>query len=140
MDQNQPPKLLDQVRDTLRVKHYTYRTEEAYVDWIRRYILFHNRRHPQDMAEADVQAFLTHLAVQRHVADTQAKYPHPCLTFLSTFWRQDQLGFFASTQFTPIAIALHQGLIVTLSITPTKVARLYTPLGSCTIVKLSITI
>jgi hypothetical protein len=54
MDNAKPKKLLDQVRDTLRVKHYPYRTEEAYVDWIRRYILFHEKRHPQDMAETSV--------------------------------------------------------------------------------------
>jgi hypothetical protein len=68
MDDTKPKKLLDQVRDTLRVKHYAYRTEEAYVDWIQRYILFHDQRHPQDLTEADVQAFLTHLAVEDNVA------------------------------------------------------------------------
>jgi Phage integrase, N-terminal SAM-like domain len=52
------------VRDTLRVKHYPYNTEKAYVDWIRRYILFYEKRHPQDMAETEVQAFSTHLAVE----------------------------------------------------------------------------
>jgi integrase len=64
MDDTKPKKLLDQVRDTLRVKHYVYRTEEAYVDWIRRYILFHNKRHPKDMAEADVRALLGHKDVK----------------------------------------------------------------------------
>jgi site-specific recombinase XerD len=63
-----PKKLLDQVRDALRVKHYAYRTEESYVQWIRRYILFHNKRHPKEMAEPEVQAFLTHLAVENNVA------------------------------------------------------------------------
>ncbi|NCJ08596.1 hypothetical protein GS597_19195 [Synechococcales cyanobacterium C] len=57
----QPRKLLDQVRDALRVRHYAYRTEETYVQWIRRYILFHGKRHLRDMAEPEVQAFLTHL-------------------------------------------------------------------------------
>ena len=57
-----PRKLLDQVRDALRVKHYAYRTEESYVQWIRRFILFHNKQHPKDMGEAAVEAFLTHLA------------------------------------------------------------------------------
>ena len=56
------PKLLDQVRDTIRLKHYSLRTEQAYTDWIRRFILFHNKRHPRDMAEAEVTEFLTHLA------------------------------------------------------------------------------
>ena len=63
-----PKKLLEQVRDTLRIKHYSYRTEQTYIEWIRRFILFHNKRHPKDMAEPEVEAFLTHLAIQRHVA------------------------------------------------------------------------
>jgi hypothetical protein len=59
-----PPKLIDQVRDRLRVKHYSIRTEQVYVDWIRRYIFFHDKRHPKDMEAADVKAFLTHLAAR----------------------------------------------------------------------------
>jgi integron integrase len=82
MDDTKPKKLLDQVRDTLRAKHYAYRTEEAYVDWIRRYILFHDKRHPQDMAEADVQAFLTHLAVEGHVAASTQNQALSALLFL----------------------------------------------------------
>jgi Phage integrase, N-terminal SAM-like domain len=57
MEPTPPRKLLDQVRDAIRVKHYAYRTEESYVQWIRRYILFHNKRHPKDIAEPEVQAF-----------------------------------------------------------------------------------
>src|SRR5574338_149577 len=53
------PKLLDQVRDRIRVKHYSLRTEEAYVDWIKRYILHHGKRHPKELGAADVEAFLT---------------------------------------------------------------------------------
>jgi hypothetical protein len=52
------------VRDALRVKHYAYSTEESYVQWIRRYILFHHKRHPNEMAEPEVEAFLTHLAIK----------------------------------------------------------------------------
>jgi len=55
-----PPKLLDQVRDKLRVKHYSIRTEQTYVDWIKRFIFFHGKRHPKDMGAQDVEAFLTH--------------------------------------------------------------------------------
>jgi Phage integrase, N-terminal SAM-like domain len=60
--------LLDQVRDLLRYKHYSIRTEQAYVDWIKRFIDFHGRRHPKEMGEAEISAFLTHLAVNRSVA------------------------------------------------------------------------
>jgi integron integrase len=64
--------LSDQVRDTLRRKHYSYRTEQAYLYWIRHFIFFHNKRHPREMAEREVAAFLTHLAVKRRVsASTQ---------------------------------------------------------------------
>lgn len=62
------PRLLDRVRDALRRRHYSYRTEQAYVHWIRRYILFHDKRHPAEMSEPEVAAFLTHLAVARRVS------------------------------------------------------------------------
>jgi site-specific recombinase XerD len=82
MDPTPPKKLLDQVRDSLRVKHYAYRTEESYVQWIRRYILFHNKRHPKDMAESEVQAFLTHLAVEGNVAASTQNQALSALLFL----------------------------------------------------------
>src|SRR5947209_12579234 len=66
------PKLLDQVRAVLRMKHYSLRTEQAYVDWIKRYIFFHNKRHPADMSEAEIRAFVSDLASKRRVsASTQ---------------------------------------------------------------------
>ena len=66
------PRLLDQVRTTIRARHYSYRTEETYVQWIRRFIRFHDRRHPAELGSAEVTAFLSHLAVQRGVsASTQ---------------------------------------------------------------------
>ena len=54
-DEKHPPKLLDQVRDAIRLKHYSIRTETCYVDWIKRYILFHNKRHPKDMDGAEIK-------------------------------------------------------------------------------------
>jgi integron integrase len=63
-----PPKLLDRVRQTLQARHYSRRTEKSYVGWIRRYILFHGKRHPAEMGAAEVTRFLTALAVERHVA------------------------------------------------------------------------
>jgi site-specific recombinase XerD len=66
--QNPPKKLLDQVRDAIRLKHYSYRTEETYVQWIVRYILFRNKRHPKDMGVPEIEEFLTHLAVEGNVA------------------------------------------------------------------------
>jgi integron integrase len=67
-----PPRLLDRVRQSLRLRHYSPRTEEAYVAWIRRFILFHGKRHPATMSAAEVVAFLTHLAIREGVsASTQ---------------------------------------------------------------------
>jgi site-specific recombinase XerD len=54
-----------QVRDRVRLKHYSIRTEDTYVEWIRRFILFHGKRHPREMGAGEVEGFLTHLAVQR---------------------------------------------------------------------------
>ena len=66
------PKLLQLVRDKVRAKHYSYRTEHAYVAWIRRFILFNGKRHPTDMGAVEVESFLTNLAVERQVsASTQ---------------------------------------------------------------------
>lgn len=67
----QPPRLLDRVRHRIRAKHYSSRTEKAYVHWIRRFILFHGKRHPADMAEPEIEAFLTALAVHGCSASTQ---------------------------------------------------------------------
>ena len=64
----QGKKLLDQVRDSLRLKHYSARTEQTYLEWIKRYILFHGKRHPKDMGGSEIEAFIAHLAVERHVA------------------------------------------------------------------------
>ena len=72
------PKLLDQVRARIRVKHYSIRTEQAYVDWIKRFIVHSDKRHPRDLGAAEVEAFLTYLAVKGQVAAStrnQAKSP-----------------------------------------------------------------
>ncbi len=78
----QPPKLLDQVRDRLRVKHYSIRTEQVYVDWIKRFIWFHDKRHPRDMGAQEVEAFLTHLAVKGKVSASTQNQAKSALLFL----------------------------------------------------------
>lgn len=77
-----PPKLLDQVRDRLRVKHYSIRTETQYLQWIRRFILFHGKRHPREMGAVEVEAFLTHLAVAGRVAAATQNQALSALLFL----------------------------------------------------------
>ena len=77
-----PPRLLDRLRDAIRVRHYSIRTESAYVDWARRFILFHDKRHPLDMGADEVAAFLTHLAVDRTVAPSTQNQAKSALLFL----------------------------------------------------------
>jgi hypothetical protein len=77
-----PKKLLEQVRDVLRVKHYAYRTEKTYIFWIRRYILFHGKKHPKKMGTKEIEAFLTHLAVNRNVAASTQNQALNALIFL----------------------------------------------------------
>jgi integron integrase len=77
-----PPKLLDQVRERIRTKHYSIRTETQYVQWVRRYILFHGKRHPREMGAAEVEAFLTHLAVERTVSSSTQNQALAALLFL----------------------------------------------------------
>jgi len=62
------PRLLDQLRAAIRVRHYSLRTEQTYVDWVRRYVLFHGKRHPREMGAAEINAFLSHLAADANVA------------------------------------------------------------------------
>lgn len=76
------PKLLDQVRGKIRLKHYSIRTEQAYTDWIRRFILYHGKKHPRDMGAAEVEQFLTHLAVQGRVAASTQNQAKSALLFL----------------------------------------------------------
>jgi integrase len=75
-------KLLDQVREQLRLKHYSYRTEETYLYWIKRYILFHNKRHPKDMGDEEIRAFLFHLAEKEQVAASTQNQAFSALLFL----------------------------------------------------------
>jgi len=77
-----PKKLLDQVRDAVRLKHYAYRTEQSYVDWVRRYILFHNKTHPRDKGENEVQEFLAYLTSERKVSASTQNQALSALIFL----------------------------------------------------------
>jgi integron integrase len=78
----QPPKLLDQVRHVVRTKHYSFRTEQTYVNWIKRFILFHNKRHPREMDSLEIEQFLTHLAVEQRVAASTQNQALAALLFL----------------------------------------------------------
>lgn len=87
------PKLLDQVRDVLRRRHYSIRTEQAYIDWIKRFIVYHNKRHPKEMAEEEVTAFLTHLARDRDVAPSTQNQALSALLFLYKEVLKQEIGW-----------------------------------------------
>jgi len=76
------PKLLDRVREVMRLKHYSIRTEESYINWMKRYILFHKRQHPKELGEGHVEEFLTHLAVKEKVAAPTQNQAFNALLFL----------------------------------------------------------
>jgi integron integrase len=76
------PRLMDQVRHALRVHHYSLRTEQAYIQWIRRYIFFHNKRHPREMGADEIASFLSHLAVNKHVSASTQNQALSALLFL----------------------------------------------------------
>jgi integron integrase len=76
------PKLLDQVRQRIRLKHYSYRTEQSYIGWIKRYILYHQKRHPQEMGKAEVEGFLNYLATEKKVAASTQNQALNALLFL----------------------------------------------------------
>lgn len=78
----QSPRLLDQVRQVIRTRHYSIRTEEAYLSWIKRYILFHNKRHPNTMGVPEIEQFLTHLAVEQNISASTQNQAFAALLFL----------------------------------------------------------
>jgi len=76
------PKLLDRMREAIRLRHYSRRTEESYVTWIRRFIIHHRKRHPSTMGAHEIRQFLTHLAVERHVSASTQNQALSALLFL----------------------------------------------------------
>lgn len=90
MEQRSP--FLEKVRQAIRVRHYSIRTEQAYLEWTRRFILFHRKRHPQEMGEREVSAFLTHLAVDRNVAANTQNQALNALVFVYKVVLERPLG------------------------------------------------
>jgi hypothetical protein len=80
--QDRKPKLLDRLREALRSRHYSRRTEQTYCQWVKRFIFFHNVRHPAEMAEPEMNAFLTHLAVKEKVSASTQTQALSALLFL----------------------------------------------------------
>ncbi len=82
MSRTDAPRLLDRVHEAVRIRHYSRRTEKAYTSWIRRFVLFHGKRHPQEMGEAEITAFLSDLATRRKVAASTQNQALSALLFL----------------------------------------------------------
>ncbi|CAH1388092.1 phage integrase N-terminal SAM-like domain-containing protein [Candidatus Nitrotoga sp. M5] len=76
-------KLLDQVRDKIRYKHYSLSTENTYISWIKQYIIFNGKRHPTEMGAAEVEKFLTYLATKRNVASSTQNQALSAILFVS---------------------------------------------------------
>jgi len=86
------PKLLDQVRNALRTKNYSMKTEEAYIHWIKKYIFFHNKRHPKEMGEKEINQFITHLAVKEKVSASTQNQALCAIVFLYKHVLKVELG------------------------------------------------
>ncbi|MEO1149282.1 MAG: site-specific integrase, partial [Cyanobacteria bacterium J06638_22] len=82
MAPSKPPRLLDQVREVARLKHFSLATEKSYVYYIRDFILFHNKQHPKEMGAPEIRAYLSHLAIQRNVAASTQTVALSALLFL----------------------------------------------------------
>jgi len=87
-----PKKLLDQVSEALRTKHYAYRTEQTYKDWIKRYILFHKKRHPKDMGANEIREFIVYLATERKVAASTQNQALSAILFLYRIVLQKEIA------------------------------------------------
>lgn len=93
----QEKKLLEQVQDAIRTKHYSLRTEKTYIDWIRRFILHHNKKHPREMGAPEVQEFIIHLATQNNVSASTQNQALSAVTFLYRHVLNTELQFPADT-------------------------------------------
>jgi len=91
--QKPPRKLLDQVGDAIRMKHYSLRTEKTYIEWIRRYIIFHKKRHPKDMGAEEIQTFIAHLATERTVSASTQNQALSAIMFLYRHVLQKEIAF-----------------------------------------------
>src|SRR5688572_273809 len=88
-----PPRLLDRVRIAVRTRHYSLRTEEAYVGWAKRYILFHGKKHPSAMAADEVNAVLSHLAVDGNVSASTQNQALSAILFLYREVLKEEVGW-----------------------------------------------
>lgn len=87
------PKLLDVMQDKIRLKHYSIRTEQSYMQWVKRFIIYHNKRHPKDMGEKEITEFLTHLAARENVSSSTQNQALCAILFLYREVLQQDVGW-----------------------------------------------
>ena len=87
------PKLLDRLRQAIRTRHYSPSTEKAYVSWVKRFIFFHTKRHPKEMGEQEVTAFLNHLATKANVSASTQNQALSAILFLYKYVLKDELDW-----------------------------------------------
>jgi site-specific recombinase XerD len=97
---------LDSIRDAIRLRHYSIRTEQSYLDWAKRFILYHDKRHPREMGEKEVGAFLTHLAVNGNVSASTQNQALSALVFLYKAVLEKPLGEIHGVELNRFAVAL----------------------------------
>ena len=93
LETNPKPKLLDQVRQAIRTRHYSPKTEDSYVHWVKRFIFFHNKRHPAEMAEPEIASFLSNLAVESQVSSSTQNQALNALLFLYHHVLDKEIGY-----------------------------------------------
>jgi site-specific recombinase XerD len=139
------PKLLDQVRERIRVMRYSYRTEQSYVQWIKRFIFFHNKKHPKDMGKEEVSAFLTHLAVDRRVSASTQNQALAALLFLYREVLETDIGWIDNVvrakkpHRLPVVLTREEVRAVFAKLDPTfwKTATTSAPSKNCSVTKMS---
>ena len=94
------PKLLDQVRTTMRAAHYSKSTEESYVSWIKRFILFHNKRHPKDLGSEEIKNFINHLANNNKVSSSTQNQALQAILYLYKNLLNKDIGWIEDIKFT----------------------------------------
>lgn len=94
---SKPKKLLDHLRDKIRLKQYSLRTEKTYIQWVCEYILFHNKRHPNEMGALEINQFITHLVVERKASASTQNQALSAITFLYRHILHTELQFPADT-------------------------------------------
>ncbi|MBN8436909.1 MAG: integron integrase [Candidatus Accumulibacter sp.] len=121
-----PRRLLDQLSESIRLKHYSIRTEQAYRGWVRRFILFHGKRHPQEMGACEVEAFLTHLAVEGRVSASTQNQAKSALLFLYKEVLRTNLPWLDDVE------SAKSGKRLPVVLTPEEVQRLLGPIDGTT--------